>query len=84
MPELPEMEITARLIGDAVKGEVAESVTAPGLNTIKTHRPPVQVLEGEPVTGLRRRGKVFRPVLGRPDPLDSEALAVQARCRPDR
>ncbi len=59
MPELPEVEITARLIGDAVTGEVVESVMAPGLNTIKTFKPPIQVLEGEPLTGLRRRGKVF-------------------------
>lgn len=59
MPELPEVEITARLIGDAVTGDVVESVMAPGLNTIKTFKPPIQVLEGEPVTGLRRRGKVF-------------------------
>jgi len=59
MPELPEVEITARLIGDAVTGEVVESMMAPGLNTIKTFKPPIQVLEGEPLTGLRRRGKVF-------------------------
>ncbi|MGK2932435.1 MAG: DNA-formamidopyrimidine glycosylase family protein, partial [Solirubrobacterales bacterium] len=59
MPELPEVEITARLIGDAVTNDVVESVMAPGLNTIKTFKPPVQVLEGEPLTGLRRRGKVF-------------------------
>jgi formamidopyrimidine-DNA glycosylase len=59
MPELPEIEITARLIGDAVVGEVVESVVVPGLNTIKTFKPPIQVLEGEPLAGLRRRGKVF-------------------------
>jgi len=59
MPELPEVEITARLIGDAVTGDVVETVMAPGLNTIKTFKPPIQVLEGEPLTGLRRRGKVF-------------------------
>jgi len=59
MPELPEVEITARLIGDAVAGEAVDSVVVPGLNTIKTYRPPIQVIEDEPLTGIRRRGKVF-------------------------
>lgn len=59
MPELPEVEITARLLGDAVAGRMVESVMAPGLNTIRTFKPPVQVLEGEPLTGIRRRGKIF-------------------------
>ena len=59
MPELPEVEITARLLGAAVAGREVESVMAPGLNTLKTFKPPVQVLEGEPLTGIRRRGKIF-------------------------
>jgi len=59
MPELPEVEITARLIGDAVAGEAVDSVVVPGLNTIRTYRPPIQVIEDEPLTGIRRRGKVF-------------------------
>lgn len=59
VPELPEVEITASLIGDAVAGRIVEKVLAPGLNTIKTFDPPVQVLEGHALTGIRRRGKVF-------------------------
>ena len=59
MPELPELEITARLLGEAVAGETVESVAAPGLNTVKTFKPPVQVLEGEKLRGIRRRGKVL-------------------------
>jgi formamidopyrimidine-DNA glycosylase len=59
MPELPEVEITARLLGEAVAGTKVESVMAPGLNTVRTFKPPVQVLEGEPLTGIRRRGKLF-------------------------
>lgn len=59
MPELPEVEITSRLIGEAVSGRVVESVMAPGLNTIRTFKPPVQDLEGHALTGVRRRGKVF-------------------------
>lgn len=59
MPELPEIEITARLVGGAVAGQTVESVAAPGLNTVKTFKPPVQVLEGHELTGIRRRGKLF-------------------------
>jgi len=59
MPELPEVEITARLLGEAVSGSVVESVMAPGLNTVRTFKPPIQVLEGEALTGIRRRGKIF-------------------------
>jgi len=59
VPELPEIEITARLVGAAAAGQKVESVAAPGLNTVKTFRPPVQVLEGHELTGIRRRGKLF-------------------------
>jgi len=59
MPELPEVEITARLVGAAVGGQVVESVAAPGLNTVKTFKPPLEVLEGQKLKGIRRRGKVF-------------------------
>jgi formamidopyrimidine-DNA glycosylase len=59
MPELPEVEIASRLIGRAVSGRVVESVMVPGLNTIRTFKPPVQDLEGHALTGIRRRGKVF-------------------------
>ncbi|HTU14934.1 MAG TPA: DNA-formamidopyrimidine glycosylase family protein [Solirubrobacterales bacterium] len=59
MPELPEVEITARLLGDAVAGMTVESVMSPGLNTVRTFKPPIQVLEGHRLTGIRRRGKIF-------------------------
>ena len=59
VPELPEIEITARLIGAAVTGQMVGSVAAPGLNTVKTFRPPTQVLEGYELTGIRRRGKLL-------------------------
>ncbi|MDQ2623320.1 MAG: DNA-formamidopyrimidine glycosylase, partial [Actinomycetota bacterium] len=59
MPELPEVEITARLIGDAVAGVGVESVATPGLNTLRSFKPPVQDLEGHPLRGIRRRGKLF-------------------------
>jgi formamidopyrimidine-DNA glycosylase len=57
MPELPEVEITARLIGAAVAGARVESAVAPGLNALRTFDPPLSALEGREVLGVRRRGK---------------------------
>jgi formamidopyrimidine-DNA glycosylase len=59
MPELPEVEITARLIGQAVSGQVVESVLAPGINALKTFDPPLQSVVGQPLGPIRRRGKLF-------------------------
>jgi formamidopyrimidine-DNA glycosylase len=59
VPELPEVEITARRIGAAVAGAEIESALAPGLNTLKTFDPPLQALAGERIEGVRRRGKMF-------------------------
>ena len=57
MPELPEVEITARRIGAAVAGGRVESATAPGINALKTFDPPLDALAGDTLTGVRRRGK---------------------------
>jgi formamidopyrimidine-DNA glycosylase len=59
MPELPEVEITARLIGASVAGAKIESVLTPGINALKTFDPPVSALEGRAITGITRRGKLF-------------------------
>ena len=59
MPELPEVEITARLIGDAVAGGVVESALAPGINALKTFDPPLTAIDGRGIAGIRRRGKLF-------------------------
>jgi formamidopyrimidine-DNA glycosylase len=59
MPELPEVEITARRIGAAVAGAEVESAIAPGINALKTFDPPLSALEGATVTGISRRGKLF-------------------------
>ena len=59
MPELPEVEITARLIAAATSGAEIESVLAPGLNAVRTFDPPLQALVGASFTGIRRRGKLF-------------------------
>ena len=59
MPELPEVEITARLIGAAAAGRRIESALAPGINALKTYDPPLTALEGAEIAGIRRRGKLF-------------------------
>jgi formamidopyrimidine-DNA glycosylase len=57
MPELPEVEIAARLIGAAVAGSTVESTLAPGVNALKTFDPPLHALDGATLTGVSRRGK---------------------------
>jgi formamidopyrimidine-DNA glycosylase len=57
MPELPEVEITARLLDAALKGAAIESALAPGINALKTFDPPLTELEGREITRVRRRGK---------------------------
>src|SRR5205085_7456651 len=58
MPELPEVEITARRIDRAVKGDTVESAFAPGMVTMKTFDPPIDSLAGRTITGVSRRGKM--------------------------
>lgn len=57
MPELPEVEITARRLGDALAGATIESTLAPGINALKTFDPPLHALDGRRIEGLRRIGK---------------------------
>jgi formamidopyrimidine-DNA glycosylase len=59
MPELPEVEITARRISEAVAGVSIESAMAPGLNALKTFDPPLSAVEGAVIQRVRRRGKLF-------------------------
>ena len=58
MPELPEVEITARRLSTALSGASVESVVAPGMNVMKTFDPPLEELVGREVTGVRRVGKM--------------------------
>jgi formamidopyrimidine-DNA glycosylase len=59
MPELPEVEITARLIGAAAAGAVVESALTPGINALKSYDPPLSALTGRTIERVRRRGKLF-------------------------
>jgi formamidopyrimidine-DNA glycosylase len=57
MPELPEVEITARLLDRAVAGAEIESALAPGINALKSYDPPLAALAGTRIAAVRRRGK---------------------------
>jgi len=57
VPELPEVEITARRLDAALRGATIESALAPGINALKSFAPPLQSLEGCEIDGVRRRGK---------------------------
>jgi formamidopyrimidine-DNA glycosylase len=59
MPELPEVEITARLIGAAIAGSTIESALTPGINALRSFDPPLSALEGRKLTQITRRGKLF-------------------------
>jgi formamidopyrimidine-DNA glycosylase len=58
MPELPEVEITARRLATALQGAEVESALATGMVAMKSFDPPLDSLEGRTVTGVRRMGKM--------------------------
>jgi formamidopyrimidine-DNA glycosylase len=59
MPELPEVEITARRLTRGTAGARIESALAPGMVTMKTFDPPLDALAGRTVDGVRRIGKML-------------------------
>jgi formamidopyrimidine-DNA glycosylase len=67
MPELPEVEITARLIGEAVTGSRTSSALAPGVNALKSFDPPLSSVHDKTIEAVARRGKLF--VIGFEDEL---------------
>jgi formamidopyrimidine-DNA glycosylase len=58
MPELPEVEITARRLDSLLRGASVESALAPGMNVMKTFDPPLEELAGRELTAVRRIGKL--------------------------
>jgi formamidopyrimidine-DNA glycosylase len=58
MPELPEVEITARRLSSALQGSEVESARAPGVVALKTFDPPLEALHGQAISGVRREGKM--------------------------
>jgi len=57
MPELPEVEATARLLDSALSGASIESALAPGINALRSFDPPLSALEGRTIESVGRRGK---------------------------
>jgi formamidopyrimidine-DNA glycosylase len=64
MPELPEVEITARRLTTAAAGATVESALAPGMVTMKTFDPPLDALAGRTLDVIERRGKLFKVRFG--------------------
>lgn len=67
MPELPEVEITARRLHAALAGAGVESAMATGVATLKTFRPPLDDLAGMRIAGVNRRGKMLEVGFAGPD-----------------
>jgi formamidopyrimidine-DNA glycosylase len=59
MPELPEVEIAARRLDEALRGAEIVSVLAPGVKVMRTFDPPLSTLEGQRIERVGRRGKHF-------------------------
>ena len=59
MPELPEVEITARRLDRALEGAEIESALSPGMVTMKTFDPPLDALAGRAITRVGRAGKML-------------------------
>ncbi len=76
MPELPEVEITARLLDRALAGAEIESALAPGINALKTFDPPLSILNGRTVTSVGRRGKQFVVTFDRDEQDQTEPLVL--------
>src|SRR6058998_775462 len=58
MPELPEVEITARRLDAALRDVEVESALAPGMVALKSIDPPLGAVAGRRIVGVRRIGKM--------------------------
>jgi len=77
MPELPEVEITARMLDAALRGAHIDSALAPGINALKTFEPPLSVLQGRRIAAVRRRGKhLIVDIDGAAEPSAGEPLSL--------
>src|SRR4051812_16801607 len=70
MPELPEVEITARRLDATLRGAEVESALAIGMVAVKSIDPPLGAIAGRRIDAVRRVGKM--PVIelspeGEPD-----------------
>jgi formamidopyrimidine-DNA glycosylase len=71
MPELPEVEITARRLDAGLRDAEVESALSPGMVALKSVDPPLSALEGRRVVRVTRIGKMpvveFAPADGTGD-----------------
>jgi formamidopyrimidine-DNA glycosylase len=58
MPELPEVEITARRLDAGLRGAEVESALSPGMVALKSIDPPLDAIIGRRIAGVRRIGKM--------------------------
>jgi formamidopyrimidine-DNA glycosylase len=75
MPELPEVEITARRLGTALRDARVESALSPGMVALKSVDPPLAALEGRRIAEVRRIGKMPVVVFAGPGD-DGDAIAM--------
>jgi len=59
VPELPEVEITARRLTRALGGQLVKSTLAPGMVTMRTFAPPLEALAGVELERVGRIGKLL-------------------------
>jgi formamidopyrimidine-DNA glycosylase len=59
VPELPEVEITARRLTSTLEDAEVESALAAGVATLKTFEPSLDSLVGARIEGVRRIGKML-------------------------
>jgi formamidopyrimidine-DNA glycosylase len=74
MPELPEVEITARRLSASLAGVEVESAAAPGMVAMKSVKPPLSELAGRRVDRIWRVGKM--PVVEFADGGEPVALLI--------
>src|SRR3954452_2532191 len=58
MPELPEVEITARRLDGGLRDAEVESALAPGMVALKSVDPPLGAVAGRRIARVRRVGKM--------------------------
>ena len=76
VPEVPEVEITARRLGTTLAGVEVDSALAPGMVALKTVDPPLGALSGRRIEGVRRIGKMPVVELGERDGDDAGELSL--------
>ena len=59
MPELPEVEITARRLSRGLEGAEVAAALAAGVATLKTFEPSLDSITGARIEGVRRIGKML-------------------------